>query len=164
MVEDMSNHLKSFFAKPWILETLFFWGALWQESFRLSSRTSQQVLLVGSGLQDFYYYHFGDFVNGYVIAYVLDGLATLVLFRKTERETDQLGTSISRISRSALTLFATLFSGMVITVFELGVTPLSTTSDIYDIPAGILGALVYCVVRLFALRFLYVKPDSVELQ
>ena len=159
MVEDMINHLKSFMAKPWILETLFFWGALWQESFRLSSRTSQQVLPVGSGLQDFYYYHFGDFVNGYVIAYILDGLANLALFRKT-----QSGTSTSRISRRALTFSASLFSGMVIIVFELGVTPLSTTSDIYDIPAGILGALVYCIVRLFALRFLYAKPDSVELQ
>ena len=164
MVEDMGNHLKSFISKPWILETLFFWGALWQESFRLSSRTSQQVLLVGSGLQDFYYYHFGDFVNGYVIDYILDGLANVALFRKTERETKKPGMSTSRISRIALTFFATLFSGMVITAFELGVTPLSTTSDIYDIPAGILGALVYCIVRLFALRFLYAKPDSVELQ
>ena len=77
-------------AKPWILETLFFWGVLWQESFRLSSRTSQQVLLVGSGLQDFYYYHFGDFVNGYVIAYVLDGLVNLPCSEKRiEKQSSQ---------------------------------------------------------------------------
>jgi hypothetical protein len=149
-------------AKPWILETLSFWGVLWQESFRLSSRTSKRVLPVGSGLQDFYYYHFGDFVNGYVIAYVFDGLVNLFLFRRIERRIELPRTSVFRISRKALTLFATLFSCVIITVFELGVTPLSTTSDIYDIPAGILGALVYCAVRSFALRFLYAIPDSTK--
>jgi hypothetical protein len=163
-MDKMSNYLKSLMAKPWILETLFFWGVLWQESFRLSSRTSQRVLLIGSGLQEFYYYHFGDFVNGYVIAYMFDGLVNLFLFRKMEREIELPRTSVFRISRRTLTLFAALFSCTIITIFELGVTSLSTTSGIYDIPAGILGALIYCAVRLFALRFIYAQPDSAKLQ
>ena len=55
-------------------ETLFFLVALWQETFRLSSRTAHVVLPVSKQLQNFYYYNFGDFVNGYVMAFMADGV------------------------------------------------------------------------------------------
>ena len=67
-------NLKGFLRRPWVVETLLFFLIAWQESFRLSQRTA------GKGfsprwLKDFYFYNFGDFVNGYIMAYIMDGLA-----------------------------------------------------------------------------------------
>jgi hypothetical protein len=151
----MHNYLKSFLAKPWSLETVVFFLVLWQESFRLSSRTSQQTLLIGSRFQDFYYYHFGDFVNGFVIAFILDGLAEMALFRKQENGIAQPRYSKFKITHNALSLCATFISILIIMIVELGWLSLATTSDIFDIPAGIAGSLLYYFVRLFAVRFRY---------
>jgi hypothetical protein len=156
MATNVGKRIHAFLAKPWLLETLFFFAVLWQESFRLSSRTLHRVLPVGSRIQDFYYYHFGDFVNGFVIAYVFDGLANLALFGKTMRP----GALHSRIPQWAPTLCAVLVSALVITAHECGIGSMSTTSDLSDIPAGVLGALVYCMVRLFALHLLHSKPTN----
>ena len=134
------------------METIAFFLVLGQESFRLGARTSQRVLPIGSQLQDFYYYHFGDFVNGFVIAYVVDGVADLVLASRKAQSSAQPRFPKAVITSQTLTICASLFSGMIVTAFELGVMPLKTTSDVYDIPAGLMGALVFCLIRLLALR------------
>lgn len=74
--------LKKIKLNAWALETIFFFIVLGQESFRLSARTAKETLPVGSVLQNFYYYYFGDFVNGFVIAYLIDGVSNLFLFQK----------------------------------------------------------------------------------
>ena len=149
----MRKLLKSFLAKPWYLETVVFFLVLWQESFRLSSRTSQQTLPIASRFQDLYYYHFGDFVNGFVIAFILDGLAEMALFRKQENGIPQPRFSTFNIPHHVLTLSATLISTLIIIVVELGWLSFATTSDILDIPAGIAGSFLFYFIRLFAHRF-----------
>ncbi len=62
--------LLSSLARPWVMETVVFWFVLWQESFRLSARTLHKILPINFKLQEYYYYY-GDFVNGYIMAYII---------------------------------------------------------------------------------------------
>ncbi len=146
--EPKQNKFLRFLFQPWILETIFFFLVLWQESFRLSARTAQRTLPLSAGLQDFYYFHFGDFVNGFGIAYLIDGAMDRLVF-KTRPYYNVLGKSISKQTNAFL---ATLASIGVVVIFEL-TQSISTTSDYKDIPAGICGALVYCAVRVYALKW-----------
>lgn len=98
-------------------------------------------------LQKFYYYNFGDFVNGYVFAFVIDGVSSLMLFRKRESYT-VFGFKINMHKNAFLASMVSIF---IIAIFELTQSA-STTSDINDIPAGILGAMLYFVIRLLGLR------------
>jgi hypothetical protein len=137
----------SFLRKPWILESIIFFLALWQESFRLSSRTSHKILPVSKQVQNFYYYNFGDFVNGYVIAFIIDGVSGLILFRNR----GSYSVSGFTINMQKNAFLASLISTFIVAIFELTQSA-STTSDINDIPAGILGAIIYFVVRMLALK------------
>jgi hypothetical protein len=143
-----------FLRRAWMLETLFFFVVLWQESYRLSSRTAHKILPVDKQLQDFYYYNFGDFVNGYVIAFLVDGAFQIIIF-KNNPSFKLSGVSLTKWGS---TLFATLFSISVVVGYEL-MQSTSTTSDVMDIPAGILGALLYLLIRWIALR-LAVKKEG----
>jgi hypothetical protein len=136
-----------YLARPWILESLFFFLTLWQESFRLSARTSGMLLPIDRQLQNFYYYNFGDFVNGYVIAFIADGVTNLILLKKRVSYT----AAGFKITNKGFALLATLFSVVTVVIFEVTQSA-STTSDINDIPAGILGALLYYLIRLLALK------------
>ncbi len=40
--QNTAFNLKGFLKKPWVIETIFFFLILWQESFRLSLRTAQK--------------------------------------------------------------------------------------------------------------------------
>jgi hypothetical protein len=133
--------------KPWVVESIFFFLVLWQESFRLSSRTAHKMLPISTQLQNYYYYNFGDFVNGYIIAYIMDGLVNFI-FLKTSPYYTLLGLHITKGKNA---LLASLFSITVVVIFELTQSA-STTSDIKDIPAGALGAIFYFLIRLFALK------------
>jgi hypothetical protein len=133
--------------KPWILETVFFFIVLWQESFRLSSRTSHKILPIAKRFQNIYYYNFGDFVNGYVIAFIADGVSNLILFKKRESYR-LLGFKISTKKNAFLSSLISIF---IVAIFEL-TQSISTTSDINDIPAGVLGAILYFIIRLLALK------------
>ncbi len=160
----MRNYIKSFLAKPWFLETVVFFLVLWQESFRLSSRTAHQTLPIGSPFQSFYYYYFGDFVNGFVMAFILDGLAEMALFRKQANRIAQPKYPKFKITQKVLTLSATFLSILMIIVVELGWLSLATTSDILDIPAGIAGAFLFSFIRLFALKYRYDRLISNQFQ
>lgn len=151
----MNTNKRRFITKPWIPETIVFFAVLWQESVRLSLRTAKRELPIARWLQDFYYFNFGDFVNGYVIAYLIDGITELASNR-ARPENDQPGISILGIPRVVVAVCATVLSGLIVIAFELGIAPLTTTSDINDIPAGLGGAMLYCFVRLVALRFTHI--------
>lgn len=144
-----SKAVRNFIARPWILETIFFFLVLWQESLRLSFRTSHKLLPIGQKLQNFYYYYFGDFVNGYVMAYVFDGLFDYLGCLGAETAVSHSNIVFSKTRKA---LLATCISGLIISVYECTSTSLATTSDIYDIPAGILGAFFYFAVRIVSLR------------
>lgn len=148
MDKDLNKKKKrSYFATPWFLESLFFFLVLWQESFRLSSRTAHKILPIKSTLQKYYYYNFGDFVNGYIMAFIIDGVVNVILF-KEGRSYRIFNFIVSKIFNSFL---ATICSCSIVVVFEL-IQSTSTTSDLNDIPAGILGAFLYFAIRLFALK------------
>ena len=66
-----------FWRAPWTIETVVFFLVLWQEGIRLELRTAHRRLAMPSWLQDAYYYHSGDFANGYVNAFLIDGVASL---------------------------------------------------------------------------------------
>jgi len=134
---------------PWILESILFWLILWQESARLSWRTAQTRLPIGDWLQNFYYYNFGDFVNGYGIAFIVDGLVNLIFLRKRPEISDAGRKSILEFR---VVIFAGVLSVIIITVFEVGRSSAFTTADIADIPAGFAGAILYCVIRIARLR------------
>lgn len=137
----------SFYKRPWFIESVVFFLVLWQESFRLSARTSHKILPVPSILQNYYYYNFGDFVNGYIMAFIADGIINLTLLNKG-RSFKIVHLEITTRSSAVL---ATLFSTCVVVVYELTQST-TTTSDANDIPAGILGALFYYLIRQFALK------------
>lgn len=139
----------SLLARPWFFESLIFFLTLWQESFRLSSRTSHKILPISLKLQNYYYYNFGDFVNGYIMAFIIDGFINLTLFKKST----SYKISGFEITKRSSALLATLFSIAIVVIFELTQST-ATTSDINDIPAGILGAILYYLVRLLALKFI----------
>lgn len=142
-----NKNVLHYLKRPWLPETVFFFITLWQEAFRLSSRTAHKTLPVSAGLQHYYYYNFGDFVNGYIMAFFIDGFFNLLCI-KNRMSYNIAGFDISK-RRSAL--FATLISACIVVVFEW-VQSSFVTSDLQDIPAGILGALLYYIVRLFALK------------
>jgi hypothetical protein len=136
-----------YLVRPWILESIFFFLVIWQESFRLSSRTMHKILPVSPWLQKYYYYNFGDFVNGFIIAFIIDGAINVIFIKKA------LYYKISgfQITKTTITILATLFSIVVVVVFEL-MQSASTTPDVKDIPAGVFGALFYLFIRMIALK------------
>jgi hypothetical protein len=86
-------------------------------------------------------------VNGYVIAFLIDGTIQTILFKNNYN----YRISGIHLTKKGSTLIATLFSIAVVIAYEL-MPSTSTTSDILDILAGISGALLYLLVRWFALR------------
>ncbi len=146
---------------PWLLETIFFFLVLGQESLRLSWRTAEEKLPVSSGLQDFYYYYFGDFVNGFVIAYLIDGLSNLILFRNQSSDAYYTIATV-RINKYKNAILSAMIASLIILIYELGWTPVSTTSDLLDVPGGVSGALMYLLVRCLSLRILENKPDTIN--
>ena len=101
--------------RPWFPESVFFFIVLWQESFRLSARTAHSVLPVSKPLQDFYYYNSGDFVNGYVMAFLLDGISNLIFFKK--RKT--LSVEGLRLTVQGSAVIASLLSAIVVIIYEM---------------------------------------------
>jgi hypothetical protein len=144
--EPANKKYLSYLASPWIIETIVFFLVMWQESFRLSSRTSHKILPINKHIQNYYYYNFGDFVNGYIIAFIIDGVINLV-FLKTGEFYMLFG---YRITKKMNAILSTLTSIFIVVIFEL-IQSTSTTSDIKDIPAGVLGAISFYFIRLFAL-------------
>jgi hypothetical protein len=144
--EPTDKKYSQYLAKPWIIETVVFFLVMWQESFRLSARTSHKILPINKRIQDYYYYNFGDFVNGYIIAFIIDGIINLILL-KTDKFYMIFG---FRITKKMNAILSTLVSIFIVVIFEL-IQSTSTTSDIKDIPAGVLGAIFFYFIRLFAL-------------
>jgi hypothetical protein len=141
------KHFLQYLANPWVIETVVFFIVMWQESYRLSSRTLHRILPINKQIQNYYYYNFGDFVNGYIIAFIIDGLINLVFFKTNNFYI----ISGYRITKKMNAVFASMTSIIIVIIFELSQST-STTSDIKDIPAGILGAITFYLIRLIALK------------
>jgi hypothetical protein len=136
---------RPFFRRPWVVESLVFFGVLWQESLRLEWRTAHRVLPLPPNVTAFYYYQAGDFANGYVNAFLLDGLTDLARHWAARRR----GGSVERQGLQAM--LATVLSIVSIVLIEL-VPSAVNHPDVGDIPAGVVGALLYLCVRTAALR------------
>ena len=149
--QNTAFNLKGFLKKPWVIETIFFFLILWQESFRLSLRTAKKNFSP-DWLKDFYYYNFGDFVNGYVMAYIFDGLASYLFFQKNGIGKEFYKISIFKVTETSNAILSSSVSAIIIAIFELGQSSALTTADLMDIPAGAAGAMVYCVIRLLVLK------------
>lgn len=145
------NYIKGFFTRPWVIETVVFFLVAWQESIRLSIRTAHAGA-VTSRLTDFYFYNFGNFVNGYIMAYIFDGLVNYFIFLQKPPDSKFYTIFVSKITPGINTILATLGSALVIIIFEAGQSSAFTTADLWDIPAGAGGALVYCVIRFTMLK------------
>ena len=143
--------------KPWGVETIVFFLVLWQEDIRLRLRTEGWHLPVPKVLEQFYYFQFGDFVNGYVFAFVIDGLADVVISALQKQATADFTHVWRRQIVSALV--ATSVSTLIIIAFELKSSSF-TTADLQDIPAGIIGALLFLSLRLIMLKFRYNRKSS----
>jgi len=146
------NKFLDFLSKPWILETLVFFLVLWQESIRLSARTSCRKLALGKQLQDFYYFYFGDFVNGYVIAFLIDALCDVIIFKSKPVEKKNYSLLGFKINKKSNSFLVTLLTVLIVIVYELGFISYSTTSDLNDVPAGVLGAFLYFAVRVYSIN------------
>jgi len=143
--------------KPWGVETIVFFLVLWQEDIRLRLRTEGWHLSVPEGLEQFYYFQFGDFVNGYVFAFVIDGLADLVISAIEKKIKPDFTLVWRRQIGSALV--AAAVSTLIIIAFEL-TSSSYTTADLQDIPAGIAGSLLFLSLRLAMLKFRYTRKSS----
>lgn len=145
------NKFLDYLNKPWILETIFFFLVLWQESIRLSTRTSDRKLSLGKQLQDFYYY-FGDFANGYVIAFLIDALCGVIIFKNKPVEKKNYSLLGFKINKQSNVFLVSLLTVLIVIIYELGFTSFSTTSDLNDVPAGALGAFLYFAVRVYSIN------------
>ena len=138
--------------RPWTLESVVFFAVLWQESLRLEWRTAGRALPLPPRVTQFYYLNAGDFVNGYINAFLIDGVTELMRHGWARRRGVKAGGS------RAQAVAASAISALVIVAVELFPSTLNRP-DPADVPAGIVGALLYLGVRLFALgRRLQVKP------
>jgi len=125
-------------------ESLGLLVVLWQESIRLELRTAYRALPLPPRATEFYYYQFGDFVNGYLNAFLADGLVEPL--RRWRAPATEL--PVKSLRRQAIV--ASLFSMLVIIGFETVPTAFNH-ADVRDIPAGVAGALLYLCIRLAAI-------------
>ncbi|MBP6773580.1 MAG: hypothetical protein KA154_11330 [Gemmatimonadaceae bacterium] len=144
---------RGFFGRAWVPETLTFFAVLWQESIRLELRTAHRVLPITPGLTQWYYFQFGDFVNGYINAFIVDGLTEFI---RRRRASGVLPPDRARVQQ---VLIASLLSIISILVVEIGPSSLNR-ADLADIPAGVAGSLLYLGVRVAALRWQHGAPAS----
>jgi hypothetical protein len=138
---------RSYLHTPWVLEAIAFFAVLWQEDVRLRLRTAHVQLPVPGALQRYYYLGFGDFANGFVNAFILDGLVDLLLGQRPRDAHADPPLLRPRVRAAS----AAVISAVSIAVFELRPSSF-TVADALDIPAGLAGALAYFVVRVAALR------------
>jgi hypothetical protein len=134
--------------RPWMVETVVLFLVLWQESIRLELRTAHRTLPVPPAVERFYYYQFGDFANGYLNAFLLDGLASIGIARLAGPRAGQAPRWWYNARTRAW--LATALSALSIVAVELRPSAL-TAADWQDIPAGVAGAVGYLAVRLFAM-------------
>lgn len=132
--------------RPWVPECVGFFLVLWQEAVRLDLRGAHRVLPIPSSLTAAYYFQFGDFVNGYINAFILDGLTEWFRSRGDTRR------GLSNVMRQRQAIAATVCSILVIMAVEL-IPNAFNQADWRDIPAGAAGALLYLGIRLFAIRW-----------
>jgi hypothetical protein len=150
-----------FLQRPWIVETICFFLVAWQESVRLSLRTAHKDISPNR-LRDFYFYNFGDFVNGYIMAFIFDGLVNYFIFQKIRTGSEYYKIFNFTVTKVTNAILATFVSILIIAAFEIRQSSAYTTADLMDIPAGAGGALAYCVVRLVMLRL--IKGNSPQKQ
>ena len=117
------------FTRPWVVEVVVFFLVLWQEDIRLQLRTAAVQLPVPQAFQALYYYRFGDFANGYVNAFLVDGVVDLGLSYWRASGSRSLETSglLGLRSRAG---FAALLSALSIVLYEVcvpGLAPVSYT-------------------------------------
>ena len=128
-----------------------------QELVRIALRGNGIVLPFSEQVNNFYLYNWGDYINGFQIAFLTNWLGDKVankaanfaerrygqdsvLYKITDNlRGDGLMNTISGATGSAAVVFAET-------------TGFLTVPDSRDIPAGILGALSYVAVRYFATR------------
>ncbi len=108
-------------------------------------------LPVPQAVQTAYYYRFGDFANGYVNAFLVDGVVDLGLSYWRGRGSRSQETS-GRLGLRLRAAFAALVSALSIVLYEVFVPGLAR-ADWLDVPAGVLGALVYLGVRVAAITW-----------
>ena len=132
---------------PWILECAAFVLVVFQEDYRLECRTIHRTLPIAESLQNFYYFNFGDFSNGFINAFVIDGLVDTVFLPLAATRFPKLPVVLSVRIR---TVIACLISAIIIVVFEVRQNAF-TQADLADIPAGVAGAVVYLGARFLAL-------------
>lgn len=146
-----TSQFLSFTRRPWVVEVVVFFLVLWQEDIRLQLRTAAVQLPVPQAFQALYYYRFGDFANGYVNAFLVDGVVDLGLSYWRASGSRSLETSglLGLRSRAG---FAALLSALSIVLYEVFVPGLAR-ADWLDVPAGVLGALAYLGVRVAAITW-----------
>lgn len=148
MSSSLKSRLVSLIRLPWGIEIVATFLVVFQENFRLESRTGHQTLPVSATFQSFYYYHFGDFFNGFIDAFVIDGLTDTLLMPFIDK---RLRHSPRLLSPPIRAIVASVISALIVVVFETRQNAI-TQSDLSDIPAGVAGALGYLLVRLIALQ------------
>jgi len=136
-----------------MVEAAVFFLVLWQEDLRLRLRTAGVRLPVVRALQDAWYLRFGDFANGFVNAFLLDGLVDVAIAKGWLRP----GASSRFRSPRVRASLAALLSGLSIVLYEVfGHGPAGP--DWPDIPAGLLGALFHLGVRLTRIAARHAGP------
>lgn len=141
--------------RPWIPETLVFALVVWQEAIRLELRTAGTFLPIGRGMTAFYYLNAGDFVNGFINAFLLDGVSEIVRSWRS-------GTRPDPAPQRRQAIVMTIASMLVIVAVELVPSALNVP-DVRDIPAGLAGALLYLGIRWFGIRS-QSRPGSDDMQ
>lgn len=143
---DLRRRAVSLLRRAWVPECVGFFLVLWQEAVRLELRSAHRILPIPSSLTELYYFQFGDFVNGYINAFIVDGLTD---WFRSRRDTSRTLTTLAK-QRQAVA--ATIVSIAVIAAVEL-IPNAFNNADWRDIPAGVAGALLYLGIRLLALRW-----------
>lgn len=141
-----SRRSREFLGRPWFVETLLFFLIIWQEDLRLGWRTRGVTLPVSRALQDFYYFNFGNFANGYATAFLIDGLSDVIAASARGGIAASPPVRWARANPAGMAALASGLSSLIIVLAELRDSAF-TTADLGDIPAGLLGAVVFLMVR-----------------
>ncbi|MCE1199650.1 MAG: hypothetical protein LWW85_11825 [Marinilabiliales bacterium] len=150
--------MRKYIFRPWLAESIVLFLVLAQEVARLFALHSNLPLSFGSGFHRFYNLGLGNFVHGYVMAFVLD-LAINLIFKKDSEEQEEQIISLAGfgLSRFICAIVSVALSALAVVMFEA--EPISVAPEMDRIPAGLAGSLLYLIIRLMALHFQERNPD-----
>ena len=165
--DDLEARLKQPFAikspfKVWKRTTEFLFAGplafLDMLNYDLQLRVkAHEILPPEKGLEEFYLYHSSNFFNGYIYALFFDvvlGKAASTVSRYLLGRNSKTTKSLTYLAQLPYEANVTAGALSCLTITACETSGIGNVPDLFDIPAGVTGALLYCLVRATSLRYI----------